>query len=86
MSGITLSGLTLKPLLISVTQNLPEEIVNSPFGCIFEWYKTASGYLNEDAMKYYLEKNLIPYFNFIKKDLNQEDKGKFSLNLKLEIL
>lgn len=32
MSGITLSGLTLKPLLISVTQNLPEEIVNSPFG------------------------------------------------------
>lgn len=29
-------------------------------------------------MKYYLEKILIPYLNFIKKDLNQEDKEKFS--------
>lgn len=46
VEAVTLSGIALKPLLISTTLYPPREVVDSPIGNKFFWAKTSKGYLN----------------------------------------
>lgn len=52
--GVTLSGQTLTPLLVSTTEKPPQEVINSPLGNKFHWFKTKRGYLNEEGMLFWL--------------------------------
>lgn len=72
VASVTLSGVALPPLLISTTQHPPKEVRNSPIGNKFLWYCTTSGYLNEEAMIYWIEEVLIPYLKYATKDAKDE--------------
>lgn len=61
VGAVTLSGIALTPMLISTTKNPPGEIKNTVLENKFTWYHTTSGYLNTDAMIYWINTILIPY-------------------------
>ena len=66
VAAVTLSGIALKPLLISTTLNPPKEVVDSPIGNKFLWAKTSKGYLNEKTMIFWIQMILIPYVTAVR--------------------
>ena len=72
VAGVTLSGQALIPLLISTTEKPPQEVINSPLGNKFFWFKTKSGYLNEEAMLFWLNNIYIPYINSTRSQIEDE--------------
>ena len=71
--GVTLSGQTLTPLLVSTTEKPPQEVINSPLGNKFHWFKTKRGYLNEEGMLFWLNNIYIPYINYMKSLIDDEN-------------
>ena len=65
LAAVTLSGISLKPLLISQTEKPPKIVTDSILGNTFSWYYTESGYLNAGAMIYWIKEILIPYLEII---------------------
>lgn len=73
VAGVTLAGTSLKPLLISTTEKPPKEVYNSPIGGSFLWFKTKKGYLNEQAMEFWVLNILLPYINYAKQFFPSEN-------------
>lgn len=72
VAAVTLSGKTLKPMLISTTENPPLEVTNSLLGNKFIWAKSKKGYLNEKIMIFWITQILIPYINSVKAIYGQD--------------
>lgn len=73
VAAVTLSGQALTPLLISTTENPPQEVIDSPLGNKFHWFKTRRGYLNEEAMLHWLNIVYLPYINQMKRLINDKN-------------
>lgn len=63
VASVTLSGKSLQPLLLSTTEKPPKEVTESVLHNDFLWMKTKKGYLNEEAMIFWVNKVLLPYIN-----------------------
>ena len=72
LAAVTLSGISLKPLLISQTEKPPKVVRDSPLGNTFSWYCTKSGYLNANAMIYWIKEILVPYLTYISSTIDFE--------------
>lgn len=70
VAGVTFSEQALKPLLIYNTQQPLKEVFNSPLRNSFLWCKTARGYLNEEAMLFWLQNIYLPYLDHAKSIIN----------------
>lgn len=55
VASVTLSGKSLKPLLLSTIENPPKEVIDSILGDDFFWRKTKKGYPKDAAMIYWIE-------------------------------
>lgn len=66
VAAVTLSGRSLKSLLISTTEKPPQEVIDSCIGDEFVWFKTRKGYLNEEAMLFWLRNILLHYVHSMK--------------------
>lgn len=60
----------IKTLLISNTQQSPKEDYNSPLGNSFLWCKKARGYLNEEAIQFWLQNIYLSYIDHAKLIIN----------------
>lgn len=63
VGAVTLNGKPLKPMLLSVNKYPPMDIRDTWLEEQFVWEQTPKGYMNENSMKTWLEKILIPYIN-----------------------
>ena len=73
VAAVTLNGQSLTPLLISTTEKPPSEVINSPLGNQFHWFKTKKGYLTEEAMLYWINNIYLPYIKYAKQLIRDED-------------
>jgi hypothetical protein len=68
--AITVSGLTLTPLLISTRKSLPSEIQSTYIFSKFQYFFTPNGYLNGKATEFWIENIFVPYIQLKKLQLN----------------